>query len=518
MSEPTPSPLSDDEARRQRQEALRALSHSQSDSPAPIPGGTSGEPAPQQRRDWRQAPARTGRQPRWFVVSVVLALVLVAGVVLHQLGIFPGAAATSHRGPTGVVLALSLEELDCVQDAAWSPNGQQVASLGYRDQCPSDAPTNYNYQAGVLNIYSAATGKLVHTILLDPTVLALPGVPAPPANAQPTSALADTSKLVINYTNLLWSPDGKQLALTFYIRRWNAAVTVEVVAFRGLVLVNADGTNERAALINETSRQYGALRWDTTTVGALGLVAPQHSGNLVSLPPALSYSWGSDGQLIPQGLLTSASSPTAAVGNPDGGSSFTIWQPGAIALNPVAGYPSIYTWDTSFLAWSPDGHYLIDSLRLEGIVHPVGEPNLTAAGLQAEGDEGAPNVGIRDPALQRLLTSLHASADPEDPSSFINVAWSPNGHVLAAIPNEQSSNGSAFSVPVTLYDCATGKTMGTLQPQSSSRSGGFANPNVGVAAWLRWSADGSQLLVYSEQLDTITVWGPGLLPKSAPAY
>jgi hypothetical protein len=514
MSEPTPPPLSDDEARRQRQQALRALSHSHSDSPAAIPGGASGEPAPQQRRDERQAPARTARpRPRWLVVlSVVLALVLVASIVLHQLGIFPGATATSHRGATGVVLALSLEELDCLQDAAWSPNGQQVAALGYLDQCPSDAPTNYNYQAGVLAIYSAATGKLVHMILLDSTVLALPGIPAPPANAQPNSADSDTSKLVINYTNMLWSPDGKQLALTFWIGRWNAAVTVEVAAYQGLVLVNADGTNERAALINETSRQYGALRWNTTTMGSLGIAPQQRYGDLVSLPPALSYSWGSGGQLMPQGSLTSASSPTAAVGNPDGGSSFSIWQPGAIAVNPVEGDPSIYTWETSFLAWSPDGHYLVDSFQLEGIVHPVGEPIPTAAGLQAEGDAGAPNVAIRDPALQRLLTSLHASADPEDPSSQINVAWSPNGRVLAAIPDDESANGSALSAPVTLYDCATGKTMGTLLPH-----GDAANPNTGIAVLLRWSADGSQLLLYSEKLDTITVWGPSLLPKSASA-
>ncbi|MGO8949993.1 MAG: hypothetical protein ACLQUY_20525 [Ktedonobacterales bacterium] len=61
MSEPTRPSLSDDEARRQRQEALRALAHSQSDSPE------------QRRRNRLHAPAHTARRrPRWLVALSVL--------------------------------------------------------------------------------------------------------------------------------------------------------------------------------------------------------------------------------------------------------------------------------------------------------------------------------------------------------------------------------------------------------------------------------------------------------------
>ena len=99
--------------------------------------------------------------------------------------------------------------------------------LGYRDQCPTDDPSSYNYQAGVLHIYTAATGRLVRTILPDATVLALPGIPAAPAPVQPTSVAADTSKSVLDYTHVLWSPDGQQLALTYFIGRVMLTDTID---------------------------------------------------------------------------------------------------------------------------------------------------------------------------------------------------------------------------------------------------------------------------------------------------
>ena len=131
-----------------------------------------------------------------------------------------------------------------------------------------------------------------------------------------------------------------------------------------------------------------------------------------------------------------------------------------------------------------------------------------------------PNIAIRDPALQGLFVSLTASANTGG-HLLDDIAWSPNGRVLAAIPDDISNNltgGGAGSSTVTFYDCATGKTIGTLRPQASSHISapeGFADPNLISISLLRWSADGSHVLVYSDQLGTITVWGPGMLPQSA---
>jgi Tol biopolymer transport system component len=121
---------------------------------------------------------------------------------------------------------------------------------------------------------------------------------------------------------------------------------------------------------------------------------------------------------------------------------------------------------------------------------------------------------IRDPALQRLLTSLNASTG-QGGQALIDVAWSPNGRVLAAVPEENSTNGGAAPAPVTFYDSATAKTLGTLQPQPSTAV--TQSAGAGSFYFLRWSADGSHVLVYSRQLDTITIWGPSVLPRSASA-
>ena len=153
-------------------------------------------------------------------------------------------------------------------------------------------------------------------------------------------------------------------------------------------------------------------------------------------------------------------------------------------------------------------------------MHPAGKPSPSASELNLVGRHSAPNVAIRDPALQRLLVSLTSSANSGG-HPLDEIAWSPNGHVLAAIPDDISSNltgGSANSVPVTFYDCATGRTIGTLQPQSHadiSTNEGFADPYIISISLLRWSADGSHVLVYSDQLDTITVWSLSMLPQSA---
>src|SRR5436309_14877331 len=87
--------------------------------------------------------------------------------------------------------------------------------------------------------------------------------------------------------------------------------------------------------------------------------------------PGFSLSLGANGQLVPETLLTNTTTVTIVtnvtnnavspavpfspgpVGNPDGATSFTIWQPGSanfISLaDPSSVYP-MYTWSTDFAA------------------------------------------------------------------------------------------------------------------------------------------------------------------------
>ena len=188
MSAPTSPPPSDEELRRRRQEALRALAQNQpAEPPVAAPSSSSNSLPVEQPRRVQFATVRTVTTvPLWLRVgSVVAILVLAVGVVLHQLGLFPGSGTSGRHVVPGLVITPSLQGQDCTADAAWSPpDGKEIAVIGYQDQCPNDDPTSYNYEAGVLNVYSATTGSS-YTILPDATVLALRNLPAAPAGAQP---------------------------------------------------------------------------------------------------------------------------------------------------------------------------------------------------------------------------------------------------------------------------------------------------------------------------------------------
>src|SRR5215831_13424067 len=131
MSEPPlPSPT-DEDARQKRQEVLRHLAQSQTGSPATTPGSTTPVPRQEEVRARPRTPTTHPKRPLLIIVSAVLVLAVVAGVILHRLTISPGRSVSSRPVATSVVIVPSLHGLDCLQDAEWSPDGQQIALLGY---------------------------------------------------------------------------------------------------------------------------------------------------------------------------------------------------------------------------------------------------------------------------------------------------------------------------------------------------------------------------------------------------
>jgi WD40 repeat protein len=332
--------------------------------------------------------------------------------------------------------------------------------------------------------------------------------------------------LVLDYTHVLWSPDGQQITLTFDIMKFSATTNISVPAYSGLVLVDADGTHERAALLPETTRQNTALQWTISRVGSPGGAAKQSVGDFITLPPALTYSWNAAGQLAAGAALSASPAAAAPAGDPDGGSSFTIWQPGQIGFytkdyssngSPAPINPGIYTLQTAFAAWSPDGRYLIDSVSLFGIVHPAGEPTPTAAGVHALlGTDTIPTLPIRDRALQHALVAMNSGGNGggQDGIDLDEIAWSPSGHVLAAFPDPAvDDHPGVSSAPVTLYNSASGKPMETLRPYSSATA--VSENSDSNLSTVYWSPDGTHLLVYSDQQQTITIWGSITPPQSA---
>jgi WD40 repeat protein len=366
--------------------------------------------------------------------------------------------------------------LACLVDAQWSPDSSAIAVLGYQNNCP-----RANEQPGILNIYNARTGKLKAQWQTDDTIIHV--LNAPEGNSHPSSQgtcatlfraghssqnTGGNRIIPFSYQRVLWSPDGRRLAITF-------VATIQQQALNGLLYMNVDGTNTQVVLQPPGISQGPLLEWDLSS----GQAVP-----LAPLAPALVYRWGTGGTLVPVTPLSNrVVAPEAQggpVGNPDGSSIFTIWQPGYTALTNIAG---MAVWSVSFAAWSPDGRYVVDGLSILGLMNPPGHALPGAQALAALRLQHFSLLAPRDVALERVSIQ----------SPF--VSWRPDGRVLAAYNYYN----------VTLYDCQTGRLLRMLNLQDEPA------PLLGSTALLRWSPDGTRLLLSSANEGVLNIWGPGTL-------
>jgi Tol biopolymer transport system component len=87
------------------------------------------------------------------------------------------------------------------------------------------------------------------------------------------------------------------------------------------------------------------------------------------------------------------------------------------------------------------------------------------------------------------------------------IDWRPDGRALAAYAPE-----NLFAPhPLIIYDCATGRQIASLLPPAVSEPS-RATSLIGQSIMLRWSPDGSRLLLYALALGQVVVWGPAQLP------
>src|SRR5262249_47982052 len=104
--------------------------------------------------------------------------------------------------------------LGCLVDVAWSPNGQQVAVLGYQYGYPC---ANGSYVPAQLTIYSVSPTAVLSRIQVDQAIISTvhpwpEGIRA----ASPTCNIQDGQGFPgIKYYDLLWSQDGQRLAMRF---------------------------------------------------------------------------------------------------------------------------------------------------------------------------------------------------------------------------------------------------------------------------------------------------------------
>jgi WD40 repeat protein len=445
-----------------------------------------GETPTVERLDGRPMERGVQRSRAGDILKAALAVIIVAAAVGAYAGLRyrPATPAPSHP-----VLRLvpTNDLLYCITQLAWSPDGRYVAALGNEIPCGA-APGS---KAGLIYVYDAQTGKVAQKLHPDALVMGAPAVKSgiaaytAPTNGPPT----------VDYFTLTWTPDGQALIMSFSVLPTLAGSSGPSYQSGTGVLRLAVGSRATSAVMIDTLTQFpdgDVERWDLQTGQPAMVPAP---------PAAAAYQWNSLGA-----LTAIDATPDGPVGAPNSGQRFTVWQPGSLAYQqaPPSSPTGLPVTDTQDILWSanitpisPDGRYYYPLLTANGSLappstqHPFAHEKILAP---------------HDAALQALAQAL-VGAHSTFPGSLLQLAWRPDGKLLAALyPNASAPVGdSAFTI--SLYDTATGKLVKRLTPDLSRLQVGESGIET-----LSWSPDGKRLLLIDNVYGAITIWGPGALP------
>lgn len=479
----------------------------------------------------KSAPAQ--RRGRYITIVTAILAVAIAGVAVFYALAPHSRPITSAQTPPQIIPAL--DDLACEQDITWSPDGTQIGILGYQRQCPLDDPGGYAYWPGRVDVYSVNSRKLLAQIQPDSSIIAALHL-QPPAGATPAPSFGgDTSAPVITYTHLLWSPDGKSLALSFFVNTITgppspSSPPSQTIA--GLWIATSQGSNPRifSHLVAPGECACGP-EWDLMTGVGITTSSAMFQSNSTSAwyvsptlgAPATTYIWGPRDIVTGTHLLNASTVPSPPplepVGEPDGGASFTIWQPGIISAVTAYGDPSqqlshipgAQTFSTNFLVWSPDGRYVLNALALQWRLQAPGVPAPAAPTLRDFELAMAPVLPNRDAALAALLQRIPPTEPHTIGGTAATVAWNPNGRLLAVAlpPPFTTGQSNTNQYHVDIYASASGKKVAEITPQFAARKA-----TVGSQTYLRWSPGGSYLLVFDERLGVVSLVGSDQLPKA----
>lgn len=528
--EPEPADETAEQARTRRMNALRQLAGTSPQLPVVQPGSAAGA-AGGAAAGARQAV----RRPWWLAgVALLLAVAVVAGVFLTghlTLPLPSGGHSATAAAP--LKIAPVTASLVCPQDVAWSPDGTRVAVLGYRDACfdPQAFFATNQEPAGLLIIYNANTGKQLKSIPLDPPIVAAFPINQSVSDTFARYNLAPNLHLVINYSHVVWLPDGKHLAVQFQTYRPTTVPDFQFFfrqfeiagdAINGIWQGDQDGSDVHLTTHVDANTQITALGqplpgvagWDLSAGSAAPVVPVVPGASAGTLPLALGYAWQPGGTVAPQSPFDDASLPASVPAGPvgrAGDATFTFWQPGTLTVHVLAPLgehqlPNGYVLDTTFAALSPDGRSLTAPLEVSGLLEPDGQPP-NAQIVANDHLDGLPRLPIRDAALRAVLDALtRASADGHNHSAAL--AWSPNGRYLAAQVAPATPGVAPSQYPVTIYDTRSGQLLATLTPLANG-----GNANQQLITDLRWSPDSTHLLLANTLLNAYTIWGPDQLPQ-----
>jgi hypothetical protein len=476
-----------EDPREKRLRALRDLAASAS-HPGAHPTGETPATVPESLAP----PKPRAHRSRWLIaVAGLVCVAIIAIVAIRALSI----------GQPDARLAVSFAKpgadgLTCPVDVRWSPRGDRIAVLGYAGSCPS-ATTSGNVRASaVVLIYDARTMKLAKRLHPDDLIVSS-------HLREGDSATTNSTPPPVVYRSIIWSRDGTLLALPFDVISQQGTAGLPVPD--DVLLTDLNGSYDAiTGNVGHADVPGGEVLWDMRQGGATS------GNNFLIPPPALAYAWQQNDVLTAQNRLDNGqpivAPPLAPIGNPYADPTFTAWQPGFIFVLPPdvsnPSGPNTWKYYAAYGAMTPDGQYLIAPIIHRYNVAPPGQPGGT--------DTNVPTLPLRDAALRAVFGAATASQNTGG-SGTANVAWRPNGRVLAAqlIP---AGDTTPAHHAVIIYACATGKIVAALTPLADAAHA-LSAPASDAFAPLQWSPDGTHLLLLDPALGTLTVWGPTQLPR-----
>ncbi len=455
---------------------------------------------------------RSFTRKRWRTLGVLCTLVLLAGILvanLHgTLTLLTNVRTTiatrfitsppqlTERLPTplsitpSLMIPLAEAGFSCVTSTAWSPTGLAIALLGYASGCQYDSGN----AVGLVSIYDAYSAKRLLQLHPDELIKQQFYKQFP--------AIHDT--LLFYYHEISWSPDKKNIAILFSM---HTSAQIGGAAFFGLVLFDQKQQSTRVLLrqeVNVGSYQLSATsynEWDIQHGETIATPSVQNVDPFVfssNIPVTEKYAWGDNGAFLPQPQKTIQPS---TVGNPNGDTSFTLWQSGSVEVlkqdqSGGAHFDAgIFVWVTSFTTWSPDGRYIIDGVFIAARLEPPGHPRPDRKTLVAFHMENLPILPIHDTALLSALQRLNAT---QKQGAFYptNISWSLNGLLMSLATSEQKK---------TLYSVTSGYPVALLTSFTSKAPSGQST-NYYWDNSINWSPDSTRVLAQDAPAKSIVVW------------
>jgi hypothetical protein len=436
----------------------------------------------------------TRKRVRLLSASTLIALLVIAVLAsvmqswpLNIAALFSSLPHSSSSAPAQPVSSIPVAKillpqqlsLACLVDAAWSSDSHLIAVAGYEGTCLDNGFPN---GPGQLLIYDVRSGKPIMQMSIDSPILATFHRLFP----------SDRRAPVLDYQKVLWSPDGRRLALPFGIVFSKTALSgIQMIpAYGGILLLDVDGTHPQVFLQPQISVS-GFAEWDTLQ-GRQVQASAEQSLFLASLL-ATAFRWGNAGALLP---LNQPQRALAPIGNPAGGQSFSIWQPGNAEIEPPYSGPAsqqsaMYFFNTFFSAWSPDGRY-VATISVAAPITIVKYQRARRSTLMLSAPNQPPRLTSRvgDLAFQRALDSI---TGPLVSSNLVMLSWRLDGRALAVY--------NAGTTELNILDCATGDQTASLLLSTTVPPGQLNGPYL-----LHWSPDGSHLLMFDPGVGELLLW------------